>query len=363
MKNKAYVLSGVLFVSVGLISGCQSIPDETTVTKHDENTEALYDGDAQVLYDAKQKAKTSKEAMEFGEQALQVGAVDRALYQFVTAYQLDPGQYMAVHKVGIIQAQRGKLDRAALAFSLALGAEPDHAESLVELGLVELRMRRHEQAREHIERAMESNHESWRAFNGLAVLGDLNRDFELSEQYYKKALKLNPVSPVLWNNLGYSRYLAGDWQSAQEHIRKALDIDPGYEKAWLNLGLIHVRRSSYDEALGAFERVVNKANAYEHVGSLTMMEGKYEVAEYFLNRAIDASPTYYEAAYDKADRLKKLRGYGDNYGLAQAFKAKEDGGIDGRSPSEAQQRGGGEFRAQPAGWRRIVTPVQQTNPE
>lgn len=363
MNKNTSLASGVLLITLGLLGGCQIVPSEPDTATSTGTTGSLYDGEARVLYDAKQRAKTSKQAMEFGEQALQVGDTDRALYQFVTAYELDPSQYMALHRVGTIHGRQGKLERAALALKLALQTNPDHAESWTELGLVEIRMRRYEQARVHIEQAIENNHESWRAFNGLAVLGDLNRDFELSEQYYKKALELNPVSPVLWNNLGYSRYLAGDWQSAREYIRKALDIDPGYEKAWLNLGLIHVRRSSYDEALGAFERVVNKANAYEHVGSLTMMEGKYEVAEYFLNRAIDASPTYYASAYDKSDRLKKLRGYGDDYGLAQAFKAKEDGGVDGRSPSEVQQKGGGDFRARPVEWKQIVTPAQQTTPE
>ncbi len=358
-----YLASGVLLITLGLLGGCQIVPSEPDNATSTGTTGSLYDGEARVLYDAKQRAETSKQAMEYGEQALQAGDTDRALYQFVTAYELDSSQYMALHRVGAIHARQGKLERAALAFNLALQAKPDHAESLVELGLVEIRMRRYERAREHIERAMESSPESWRAFNGLAVLADLEKDFESSEQYYQKALKLNRASAVLWNNLGYSRYLAGDWDSAQVYIRKALDIDPGYEKAWLNLGLIHVRRSSYDEALGAFERVVKKANAYERVGSLAMMEGKYEVAEYFLNRAIDASPTYYEAAYDKSNRLRKLRGYGDDYGLAQAFKLKGDGGIDGSRPSDVRQKGGGDFRAQPAGWKQIATPVQQTSPE
>ena len=125
----------------------------------------------------------------------------------------------------------------------------------------------------------------------------------------------------MWNNRGYSRYLSGDWDRAQEYIEKALDLDSGYQKAWLNYGLIHVRRGAYDDALSAFDRVMKKANAYERVGSLAMIEGKYGTAEYFLNRAIDASPTYYEAAYDKADRLKKLRDNGDEYSLAQALKA------------------------------------------
>lgn len=365
MSNRTCMLPGILLAGSVSLIGCQAIPDETTVTRNNKNAdniEALYDGEAEVLYDAKEQAETSEEAMEFGEQALQVGAIDRALYQFVTAYQLDPDQYLALHKVGTIQAQRGKLDRAALALSLALRIKPDHAESLLELGLVELRMRRHERAREHLERVIESDLEAWRAFNGLAVLADLNRDFDTAEQHYEKSLQLNPVSPVLWNNRGYSRYLAGDWQSAQNYIRRALDIDPGYEKAWRNLGLIYVRRGVYDEALEAFERVMEKPNAYEHMGTLTMMEGKYDVAEHFLDRAIDTSPTYYEAAYDKADKLEKLRGHGADQGLARALEVDTDPVIHESGLTEAQQKTeeNSSSRSADDDWR---MPVEHTTPE
>ena len=330
MNNKTHFFAGVVLATLVLLGGCQTLPNETKSAATTNEADTLYDGEARVLYDAKQKAKTSRQAMEFAEQALQVGDTDRARYQFVTAYELDSSQYLALYKVGMIHAREGKLERAALALKLALRTKPDHTESLIELGLVEMRMRRYEQARQHIERAVEGNPESWRAFNGLAVLADLEKDFQLAEGYYQKALQLNPVSPVVWNYRGYSRYLSGDWDRAQEYIEKALDLDSSYRKAWVNYGLIQVRRGAYDDALSAFDRVMEKANAYERVGSLAMIEGKYGTAEYFLNRAIDTSPTYYEAAYDKANRLKKLRGAGDEYSLAQALRADRNRDVGDR---------------------------------
>lgn len=330
MKTKKLLPWGILAVGLGLMGGCASNPVQTTAK---ENSELLYDGDAQVLYDAKHEAKSSTEAMSLGEHALRVGDTDRALYQFVTAYELDPKQYAALHKVGVIHAQDGKLNRAALAFNLALDANPDHVETLVEMGLVELRMRRYEQAEAHIKRAIESGAGSWRAFNGLGVLADLRQDFESASRHYDAALQSNPSSAILWNNRGYSRYLAGDWKNAQEYIRKALDIDPTYEKAWLNLGLIYVRRGVYQQALAAFNKVMATANAYERVGSLLMMEGKYDDAGYFLNRAIDESPTYYDDAYAQAEKLQSLRGYGDDYDLARGAIEASSWRVTGQRPS------------------------------
>ena len=318
MSNRNQVLGGVFSLWLGLISGCATVPTEKTQSE----AELLYDGEAQVFYDAKQKAKNAKEAMAFAEQALQVGDIDRALYQFVTARELDPNEYMALYNVGVIHAKKGSIDRAKLAFNLVLKTNPDHPETLMEQGLIELRMRQHVQADKYLKRAIELNTELWRALNGLAVLADINRDFDSAEQYYRKALELSPNSAVVWNNLGYSKYLAGDWVAAQQHIKRALDIDAGYQKAWLNLGLILVRDGSYDKAIAAFERVMDRARAYERVGSLVMVEGKYDVADYFLNLAIDESPQYYKEAYDKLEQLRAIRGGGSEQGLAQVTGAE-----------------------------------------
>lgn len=331
MKIRVYFVGCVVSICLGL-SGCATLTELAKRPVNKGQAAGLYDGNQKILYDAKHKAKTSEEAMRLGNQALRDNDTDQALYQFVTAYELDASQYMALYKVGLIQAGKGHLNRAALAFNMVLKAKPDQAETLIELGLVELRMRRYERAEKHIKRGIEMDAGSWRGFDGLAILSDLKKDFKSSQQYYDKALQLNPTSPMIWNNRGYSRYLAGDWGDAERYIHKALDIDPEYEKAWLNLGLIDVRRGSYDSALVAFGKVMKKAKAYQQVGSLAMMEGKYDVAEYFLNRAIDASPQYYDEAYKELDRLETMRGRTDDHNL-------DSGAGDGQAgPRESRRK-------------------------
>lgn len=325
MNKKIRTWGCVFSMWLGLISGCATAPTEKMQS---ENAELLYDGEAEVLYEAKEKAKTADEAIEFGEQALKVGDIDRALYHFVSAYEFDKSRYSALYKVGIIHAKKGSIDRASLAFNLVLRENPEHAETLLELGLIGLRLRRRAEAENHLRRAVEMGAEPWRAYNGLAVLADLRKDFAAANEYYVKALELNPESPVILNNHGYSKYLAGDWEGARESIRRALDIDVGYQKAWLNLALILVRSEAYDQAVAAFERFMERAQAYERLGTLVMMEGKYDVAEYFLNLAIDESPTYYKPAYDRLEELQGLRGKSNEQGLVQVTKPKSaDWGV------------------------------------
>lgn len=303
MIKRRLIGSSVLAIILLTSNGCATQPTK----RNDASAESLYDGKAKTLYDAKHKPATSEEALELGNRALQVGDVDRALYRFVVAYELDPSAYEALHKVGVIHAQRGSLDRAALAFELVLKENPDNVATLLEMGLIEINRRRYQQAETYLNRVIETNPELWRAHNGLGVLADLNQDFASAQWYYRQALKLYPKSPTLLNNLGYSNYLAGDWQRARQFVEAALDSDPSYIKARLNLGLIFVRQGYYDEAIATFGKVMEKSAVYERIGTLCLVEGKYDDADRFLNLAISASPTYYKEAYDKLEKLQVLR--------------------------------------------------------
>ena len=335
-----------------LLSGCALMPTEKT---EPESTEHLYDGKPKVLFDAEKKAESSDEAMRLGDQALQVGDTDRALYHYISAYELDPEQHLALNQVGIIHSQKGSIVRADLAFNMALKIEPDDADTLMHLGLIKLRARQHAQAQEYLRKAIAQNDQLWQAHNGLGVLADLGHNFELARHYYETALLLNPTSPVLLNNFGYSKYLAGDWGGAEKQYTRALDEDIRYAQAWRNLGLIYVRRGAYVDALAALEKVMERPNAYERVGALALMEGKYDIAEYFLNMAIDLSPAYYKDAYDELEKLVALRSRarGNEIGLVQA--PGPDDGI-GFPTRDLQQTGSQEHELYNADHTLRITP-------
>ncbi len=303
MKKDANLLMFTVVFSA-LLSGCATTP---TTKSGPDTTDLLYDGKAATLYEARTTVKSSAEAMDLANSALQVGDIDRALYRYITAYELDPESYEALYKVGAIHAKQGHLDRAALAFDMVLKQEPDHAATLEELGLIDIRRRRYQKARGHLNKAVEENPKLWRALNGLGVLADLDKDFDTAKEYYGTALKLYPGSPMILNNLGYSEYLQGHWQRAQSYIEAALDRNPGYKKALLNLGLILVREGAYERAVAAFDRVMDRSRSYERIGALCMAEGKYDAAEHYLNLAISTSPTYYKEAFAKLEQLTALR--------------------------------------------------------
>ena len=106
--------------------------------------------------------------------------------------------------------------------------------------------------------------------------------------------------------MGYSHYMSGDWDGAEKHYRKAVQNDKYFERAWRNLGLLYTRKSDYEKAVSAFTQVEDLPEAYNDIGFICMLNGKYEISEAFFKRAIKLAPRYYEAANTNLQKNRQL---------------------------------------------------------
>lgn len=145
------------------------------------------------------------------------------------------------------------------------------------------------------------------AYNGLGILADLNGRYDEAIEYYQKANQIKPRSAQINNNLGYSNYLSDNWADAEKYYRNALNYDRNYERTWRNLGLLYTRMGQYEDALITFNRVMEKAAAYNSIGYLCMLQGKHIEADQFFDKAIELMPSYYTLAYENKDKNKLLQ--------------------------------------------------------
>jgi Flp pilus assembly protein TadD len=136
------------------------------------------------------------------------------------------------------------------------------------------------------------------------VISDIENDHALAITYYQLALEQRPGTPMVLNNLGYSYYLAGDWRSAEKAFNQAVNREPDHKKTWSNLGMLYVRKGRYDEAVQALSRVMSEPEAYNTMGYICMLEGKFDRAEAFFEEAIRLSPSYYQAAHENLARAR-----------------------------------------------------------
>jgi Flp pilus assembly protein TadD len=300
------------------LAGCALNPGKETSKdpSKDPKYSELYNGEMQVAHEAGQHETTRQEAIANGDEALADGDTDRAMYEYVHALELSGGDVETLNKIGAIHNRLGNYSLAARAYAHSLKLDANNPAAQEGVGLLYLREHRYDDARQHFSAALEGDPLRWKSHNGLGMIADMNGDYESAVAHYRQALDTPPEAEqpdksLLLNNLGYSLYLSGDWLGAQQHFHKALKYNPGLDRAWQNLGLVYTRKGEYERALDVYRNVMEKPEAYNNMGFLCMINQEYDQAEYFFQKAIKLSPTYYVKAHENLDQMNRLRGKGD----------------------------------------------------
>lgn len=229
-----------------------------------------------------------------------------ALMAYLKALTLNPDNQAALLAAAAQQLELGEQGNAAELYQRALDADPADVTALVQLGLINIARAQFESAQGYLQQAIVLSRQGsvsvvhWsgseptektltrlqhRAYNALAVLADISGHYREAQRLYRKALRLSPNDREVINNRGYSHYLASRWQAAEQSYTEVLKLSPDYPPAWRNLGLLYARQGKYMEALQALSRLMTEAQAYSELSYICMLEGKYQRALYFSNRA------------------------------------------------------------------------------
>jgi len=300
--------AGWLFILVTVfLSACSTNPSKESNGK--PAYDKLYSGDSnsKTANDAAIAAETPEEAIKRGDEAYSKKQYDIALYEYVNALQLNGGDTETLNKVGDIHLTLGDFDNAEEAYSASLQLDATNQHALQGLGLIQLKLREFDQAKVNLSKALELNPDLWNAYNGLGMIADIEGDYPVAIANYQRALDLNPRSAQVLNNLGYSEYLSGNWHAALMHYYQAVNSDPDYKRAWYNIGLLYTRQGEYEDAFDAFRNVLGTPQAYNDIGYLSMLDGHYDVAEKYFQKAVESSPSYYLKAHENIDKLERIR--------------------------------------------------------
>jgi tol-pal system protein YbgF len=297
----------LLILAVILVSACSSNPTKESEPRN--SYDKLYSGSSKdkTANEAAIAAETPEEAIARGDEAYGKRQYDIALYEYVDALKLNGGDSETLNKVGDIHFTLGDLNNAEEAYKASLQLDKENQHALQGLGLIQLRARKYPQAKANLSRALELNPDLWNAHNGLGMIADIEGNYPTATAHYYRALELNPRSAQVLNNLGYSEYLSGNWHAALMHFVQAVNSDPDYVRAWYNIGLIYTRQGDYEDAFDAFRNVLTTPQSYNDIGYLSMIDGHYDIAETYFQKAVKSSPSYYLKAHENIDRLERLR--------------------------------------------------------
>jgi len=219
------------------------------------------------------------------------------LYGFILKY--DPTLEDGV--IGLVQCQisLGQIDRA---LSLLNHADINSREANI-LGLMAK-----SQGLESFERiaALENQvtelNDS-RLFNLLGNSYLEQSDFEQAEISYIRAHQSRQSKGLLENNLGILALKQGDRQGALSYFKKAKFLSPEKTRFDNNYRLALLLNKKYVEAL--IDLDAERANFFLYkAGLMAESQGEIRLAETLLQKAIDLSPTYFEAAEKRLRSMK-----------------------------------------------------------
>lgn len=294
----------LLVVICGLIQACGSTPKGSADSSV---ADSLSKDNLDVLFATEFPVDSKEEALAKAAAARSENDADKMLFYFVRALQFDPTDAALLTRIGSVHVAQSNQRLAGRAFQFALRQDPDFAPALQGLGLLYFELDQPEKAEQTLQKAIASDDSLWRAQNVLGVLADRHGDYDIARQHYDRALEVRPGTPSVLINRGYSKSLAGDMQGAALDLYEVANKHD-HPKAWRNLARVYGKQGWYEDAMQTFSKVTDEATASNETGAIALENGDYEVALTYLNEAVRLSPTYFQAAEDNLQEVrKKLR--------------------------------------------------------
>ena len=256
--------------------------------------------------------------------------------------EIDPGNFDALHLLGLLAHQVGRNDIAveliqkalqisanpvafnnlgqafrALShgddaekcFRNAIQLKPDYVIAYNNLGALLQETRRPGMAEEVYRQALVLKPDFTEVWCNLAnALQDMERFVE-AEQACRQALTLHPELAVAHNILSNVLQHLGRLEEAEQASRRAVELSPGFAMALSNLGSVLQRLGRFDDAELAYRRALeiqpDLAMAHNNLGMMLRELSRLEESEASIRRAISLRPDDAEAYSNLAATLKE----------------------------------------------------------
>jgi len=192
------------------------------------------------------------------------GQIDKALVEYQSAMETDPGAIFAAYQIGRIYAQQGKFAQAEAAYKNLIRRRPDY----------------------------------WIGYNGLGELYYNNGKFTEAAQQFQMAINVAPINPQGYFNLGGTYIGLGRYQDAISILQKGLSIKTN-SSAWTNLGSAYMYMGKFEEAADAMKHAAD-LSPHDHVMWRNLGDSYHQIP----SRAAEARQAYEKALETATAQLK-----------------------------------------------------------
>jgi protein O-GlcNAc transferase len=190
----------------------------------------------------------------------------------------------------------GKWQEAMGCYRRALELQPDYAEAYYGLGRAQHALGRLAEAVASYQEALRCKPDSVDALTNLGnVWGEKGRPEE-AILCYRRALEIKPDHAPAAYNLGNTQLGQGQLAEAAASYQRAIDIKPEYVAALSNLGLAWKNLGRLEEATACLQRALHfnpkSAPVHNTLGLVLHKQGQLDGAAASLRRSIDLEPGF-----------------------------------------------------------------------
>jgi tetratricopeptide (TPR) repeat protein len=295
---------------LGQCAGKQSPDSMRKELKNRENALAAADA----AWEKKQaNAKTGEESIPLarlealGEMSLRSRDYETSLVNFLEILKDNPSRYDLRYKVGVIYFLNGQLEPARKELAMVLVQRPEMLQAHEALGLVHLKEKKYSLAIDEFQQVLHQDPRRAKTHHllGVAYLEAKQTSRAISE--FKRALALEPRNIASLTTLGRAYLLQNNYTQALIPLKQAQTLAPQDPKVNRQLGIALGCLKRYPEALQAFLKAGDEAQAYNNLGVFYFKDGQYEDAAKCFQRALDLRTTFYQEAKTNLQRaLEKL---------------------------------------------------------
>jgi tetratricopeptide (TPR) repeat protein len=129
---------------------------------------------------------------------------------------------------------------------------------------------------------------------GETYLGGKQYSQALTE--FKAAQELAPNSARVMSNLGWAYFKTDKTDQGLQWLKKAQALNPDNPKINHRLGMVFAAQKKYPEALAAFRKGGDEAQALNNIGVHYYLDRRYAEAARCFQKALEVRPTFYQEA-------------------------------------------------------------------
>lgn len=163
------------------------------------------------------------------------------------------------------------------------------------------------QAIEQYQLAIAGDPKNVGAMNRLAMVYSRLGRFDEALNSMQRAVEIKPDVALLRNNLGYIQLCKLNWTEAESEFREALRLDPEFARARVNLGMALARQDRIPEAHAEFRAVLPEADALYNLGLVLRGMKRYQEAVDAFELVLEKDPRFVAAEQQIKELEPRLR--------------------------------------------------------